>query len=119
MKVSAIDENHDWTFGGNLSDYLDESAAIKQCVLTAILAVKTNWFLGLDDGVDWFGYFGRTSNLGLLENDLKSNILAVTGVYKIDNIDLNLDREKRHATIQIEYTDIFNQRIAVSTNVDN
>ena len=119
MKVSSIDENHDWNFGGNLSDYLDRSAAIKQCVLTAVLAVKTNWFLGLDDGVDWFGYFGRTSNLSFLENDLKSNILAVTGVYRIDNVSLNLNREDRHAVIGIEYTDIFNQRIAVNANVSD
>lgn len=119
MRVRALDSSHDWSFGGNTSDYLENSEAIKQCVLTAVLSVRNDWFLALEHGIDWVNYLGRSSNQGMLEDDLKTAILKVDGVYEINHISLSLEREKRHATIDIEYTDIFSNKIAVSTNVQN
>lgn len=117
MKVRAIDESHDWKFGNNQSDYKDGSDAIKQNILTSVLSVRGDWFLALNDGVDWVNYLGRSSNLQLLESDLKSAILGVDGVLSIDNISIDLAREKRKATINIEYTDIYNTNNSVNANV--
>lgn len=119
MIVRKLNQNHDWTFGKSNSEYLIESNAIKQCVLTAVLAVRNDWFLSMGDGVDWVNYLSRSTNMALFENDLKSNILAVDGVYSILSIVPVLDRNKRKATISIEYMDIFNNRITVNTNVDS
>ncbi len=98
MKVRAIDEGHDWKFGFNQSDYKEFSEAVKQNVLTAILTVRGDWFLALEVGIDWVNYLGRSSNLQLLEADLKSSVLNVDGVLRIDNISIELEREKRKAT---------------------
>ncbi|MED6004879.1 MULTISPECIES: hypothetical protein [Enterobacteriaceae] len=119
MIVRALDSSHDWTFGNNSTDYLQKSAAIKQCVITAVLSVRNDWFLALEHGVNWMDYLGRSTNMDMLEDDLKSAILAVDGVYLITNMSIDLDRQKRHATISIQYTDIFNNKMAVSVNVDN
>ena len=119
MKVRAIDQSHDWTFGNNQSDYLDASAAIKQRVLTSVLSVRNDWFLNLAHGIDWINYMGRAANLALLEEDLKSAILKVDGVYRINNIVIDLQREKRKATISIEYTDIYNRKLVVNADVRN
>lgn len=117
MRTRVLDNSHDWTFGQNQSDYLSYSDAIKQSVLCAVLSVRNDWFLNLKHGIDWVNYLGRSVNLGLLENDLKGSIIAVEGVYQIANIDINLDREKRKATISIEYTDIYNRKLTVTANV--
>ena len=117
MRVRAIDTSHDWTFGNNMTDYKGNSEAIKQCVLTAVLSVRGDWFLALEVGIDWVNYLGRSSNLQLFEADLKSSVLNVDGVLRIDNISIELEREKRKATVNIEYTDIYNNRDAVSANV--
>lgn len=119
MKVRAIDESHDWKFGHNESDYKEFSEAVKQNVLTAILEVRGDWFLALESGIDWINYLGRSRNLALLEADLKTAVLTVDGVFRIDNISINLNREKRKATIDIEYTDIYNVRNSVNANVNN
>lgn len=117
MKVRAIDEGHDWKFGFNQSDHKEFSEAVKQNVLTAILTVRGDWFLALEVGIDWVNYLGRSSNLQLLEADLKSSVLNVDGVLRIDNISIELEREKRKATVNIEYTDIYNNQDAVNANV--
>lgn len=119
MRVRKLDSSHDWTFGNNMSDYLESSEAIKQCVLTAILEVRNDWFLALENGVDWINYLGRSANLALLESDIKSAVLKVDGVYLITNMSIDLQREKRHATITIEYTDIYSNKLVVQANVNN
>lgn len=117
MRTRTLDTSHDWTFGKNQSDYLQGSDAIKQSVLTAILSVRNDWFLNLNHGIDWVNYINKSSNLALLESDLKGSIIAVEGVYQITNIEINLQREQRKATISVEYTDIYNKQLAVQTNV--
>lgn len=119
MKVRAIDESHDWKFGNNQSDYKEFSEAIKQNVLTSVLEVRGDWFLALESGVDWINYLGRSSNLQLLESDLKSAVLNVDGVLMLDDISISLDRGNRKATINIEYTDVYNVRNSVNANVNN
>lgn len=119
MKVRGIDESHDWKFGFNESDYREFSEAVKQNVLTAILEVRGDWFLALESGVDWVNYLGRSRNLALLEADLKSAVLGIDGVFRIDNMSIDLNRERREATINIEYTDIYNSRNSVNANVNN
>lgn len=117
MRTRILDESHDWTFGKSQSDHVSGSDAIKQGVLCAVLSVRNDWFLNLGYGIDWVNYLGRTANLASLETDLKRAILNVDGVYQITNIDINLAREKRHATITIEYTDIYNRKLSVRANV--
>ena len=119
MKVRKIDESHDWTFGHNQSDFVENSLAIKQSVLTAVLSVRGDWFLNLDHGVDWVNYLGRASNLNALENDLKRNVLAVNGVTRINDLNLDLQRESRKATIDLTYSDMYGNQESVSANVRN
>lgn len=119
MRNRILDESHDWTFGKSQSDYVVASDAIKQGVLCAILSVRNDWFLNLGYGVDWVSYLGRTVNLASLETDLKRAILNVDGVYQVVNVDIGLERDKRHATITVEYTDIYNRKLSVRANVRN
>ena len=70
-------------------------------------AFDANWVAPLGPNVNGF------------EADLKSSVLNVDGVLRIDNISIELDREKRKGTINIEYTDVYNNQNTVNANVKN
>lgn len=107
MKTRRLDNNHDWTFGSSLSDYLKDAEATKQCVKTRILSFKNNWSLDLDHGVDWFAYFEKNPNRRAMERDLRSNIYSVVGVRQINQLSLLLDTETRKMTAVVRYTDTY------------
>ena len=117
MIVRGLDNNHDWTFGHGLGNYLDSSDAIAQCVKTKLLALKRDWFLNREDGIAWFDYLTKNPNTKQLEIDVRTEIFKVEGVLNIDEFDILLDPETRQFLIQITYTDKFNNSNEASINV--
>ena len=117
MKVRRLDVGHDWTFGRGLANYALNSEAIAQCVKTALLSLRTDWFLDQTHGVDWFSYLRKTPNLIAMESELKSKVLAVEGVVRLVDFDISLDANTRECTVSVGYTDIFNQTNEVTANV--
>ena len=119
MIVRGLDNSHDWTFGRGLTNYLNRSDAIAQCVKTKLLALKRDWFLNRDDGIAWFDYLTKKPNTKELEIDVRTEIFKVGGVINIDQFDLLLNPETRQFLIQITYTDKFNNSNEASINVTN
>ncbi|MFQ1006032.1 hypothetical protein [Gilliamella sp. CG22] len=117
MKVRELDNNHDWTFGQGLANYLHQSDAIAQCVKTKLLSLKKDWFLDRNDGIAWFDYLAKNPNTKQLEIDIKKQIFNIEGVISIDEFDILLDSEMREFLIQITYTDKFNNSNEASFNV--
>ncbi|MDF7667457.1 hypothetical protein PT273_06320 [Orbaceae bacterium ESL0727] len=117
MKVRELDNNHDWTFGHGLANYLTDSAAIAQCVKTKLLALKRDWFLNRDEGIAWFDYLTKNPNTKQLETDVKTEIFNVDGVVSIDKFDILLDTDTREFLIQITYTDKYNKSNEAAFNV--
>lgn len=117
MIVRGLDNSHDWTFGRGLTNYLNGSDAIAQCVKTKLLALKRDWFLNRDAGIAWFDYLTKNPNTKQLEIDVRTEIFKVDGVINIDQFDLLLNPETRQFLIQITYTDKFNNSNEASINV--
>lgn len=117
MIVRQLDNNHDWTFGHGLGNYLDNSDAIVQCVKTKLLALKGDWFLNREDGIDWFDYLTKNPNTKQLEIDVKTEIFKVEGVININSFDILLNPNTRQFLIKITYTDKFNKVSEASFNV--
>ncbi len=114
MKVRRLDDEHDWTFGSGLSDYLSKSDAIKQSVECVLMSFETNWFLNIKHGIAWFKYLRKNPNIKDLEFEIKNAVLSVTGVTKISHYDLSLDRETRRAKITLGYIDVYKQERVVN-----
>lgn len=117
MKVRAVDKNHDWVFGGGLGSYKRESEAISQCVKTALLSVKNNWFLDVTHGIAWFEYWTKNPNVLRMEREVKQAILNVDGVLSITDFDIVIDSETRKCVISVSYRDKFNEENTVTENV--
>lgn len=116
MRVRKVDKDHDWVFGRGLSDYAVGSEAIYQSVKMILLSVKNDWFLDLEHGIDWFDYWRKNPNMLKMEMDIKSHILSVEGVVKIDKYEVSLDENTRKCIVEIDYTDIHGEQRNVTNN---
>lgn len=119
MKVRALDNNHDWTFGSGGANYKSTSEAIKQCVLTTLMSYRNNFFLNLDHGVNWFAYLKKSPDVEAMRQDIKARVFEVEGVYSINSLDIQYDTVTRKAYITLNYTDIYNVTSTVTSNASN
>lgn len=119
MRVRRLDKNGDWTFGSGRSNYATGSEAIYQCVLTALLSFRGDWFLDLEHGIPWFNYLRKNPDLMAMESSVKNTVLGVAGVERITDFDINLNPETRVATVSVGYVDTFGLENRVVSDVNN
>lgn len=118
MSVSALDKNGDWTFGRGRSNYLRSSAEIAQNVITRIKSFKDDWFLSIDENIDWFTILGNRNNKETIRNEVSRVVLATEGVKTLDRLEL-IDAGSRNLTIFLEYTDIFDEKFSKELGLTN
>ncbi|MEE0059280.1 MAG: hypothetical protein UE295_00475 [Acutalibacteraceae bacterium] len=108
MRVRAIDENNDWTFGRGLQDYKIDDRAVAQNVKTRLQSFYNDCFFDLEAGIDWFNLLSRgTESLLLLA--IKQNIINTDGVVGLNNVDVLFDRYERHITIKYDIQTVYSR----------
>jgi len=117
MKIRALDENKDWTFGKGLQNYKIQSDAINQDIETAIKEWKGDCFFANNNGVDWKNRLEKGQKKRL-ESELKSLIAQREGVVKVIQVSSNLS-EDRVLTITYELTTIYSETLKNSIEVIN
>lgn len=113
MSVSRITDDGDWTWG----QYVRGSKEVSQNVVTRIKSFKNDWFLDTDFGIDWFNILGNKSNEETIKNELNRVTANTDGVRVIKNIELDLNRQSRVASVIINYVDVFDQDITLSVEI--
>lgn len=74
--------------------------AIVQGVRCRLRLWLGEWFLKLEDGVDWQDIFGsKPMNQSLLESEVQKQILATPGVDGVVQLSVTLDNAARSATV--------------------
>lgn len=116
MRVSRLDTNGDWTFGKGRANYVADSEAIRQNVVTRLRSFKNDWFYDIDANIDWFNILGNRSNRKIIENEVRRVTLETEGVLTIDSYEL-VSVTKREATIILKFTTIFDDKIKVETGI--
>lgn len=117
MRVRKLDAKHDWMFGRGQSDYHTASDAVAQRVKTTLLSITNDWFLDESHGIPWFEFWVKNPPLMRMEIDIKSAILNIEGVERIDSFDLQIT-EKRACIIELSYTDAYGNQLRIIVNVD-
>lgn len=109
-KVSALNSSDDWQFGRGKASYVMRSDAIRQDVKTRLKSFKNDWFADINQGEDWFIYFGTRGNQELILRIIERVVLQTTGVRQINILRIE-SLENRSATIKLSYTDVFDSTI--------
>ncbi len=93
MSFRNLDENHDWTFGKGLQNYVKNDKEILLNLKTRLLSFLGDCFFATDEGIDWFSHLGGKDRNIILQ-DVKRVIVQTDGVRKINSVDFyeNSDR---------------------------
>jgi hypothetical protein len=111
MRVSRL-INDDWTFGKGLANYVANSEAIRQNVVTRLRSFANDWFLDVTAEIDWFNILGNRNNQEIIESEVRRVVLATDGVLTIDKFAI-VGITDRDATIQLSITTIFDDEISI------
>jgi hypothetical protein len=109
MATRAITSGGDWTFGKGKADYVSSSKEIRQNVVTRLRSFKNDWFLDVEDGIDWVTLLGSRNNENRILREVERVTLQTQGVVSIDALSIISRDSNRGVTIELKFTDVFNQ----------
>jgi hypothetical protein len=107
MKVRALDNNLDWTFGKGKANYISSQKAIRQNVLTRIKSFTNDWFSDINNGIPWIELLGQKQTRKRILRAIESTVLQTEGVLSIQKLEALENKDKRVLNITIRYTDVF------------
>ena len=93
MRVRAIDDNNDWTFGRGRNDYQTDESALSQNLRTRLQSFLGDCFFEQTAGIDWFNLAGfkRETELALA---ISAVILNTEGITEIVDFDFGFERNR-------------------------
>lgn len=105
----------DWSFGRGRADYVKDSEAIQQNIVTRLKSFKNDWFLDIDAHIDWFDLLGRKGTQEEIKREVERVTLATEGVLRINK--LQLTKQLRSVTIVLDVTTIFDDRLPINVGL--
>ncbi len=94
MRIRALDGNFDWTFGKGLNNYVEQDSAIGQNIRCRLLSWEGDCFWALHEGLNW-RYFLEKGKEEELKLAIKSEILKSWGVYKLTELSVSTDEQRK------------------------
>ncbi len=108
MRIRALNDSGDWTFGKGINNYIDQDLAIAQNVRSRLLSWEGDCFWALQDGIDWRNLMDKGTQ-DELEFAIKTNILQAEGVTELLNLSLSLGTDRK-LTIVYEIETIYGSK---------
>jgi hypothetical protein len=120
MRVRAIDNTGDWTFGAGLSNYRSANAAVAQCIQTRLLSFLGDCFFDLDAGIDWLNFLGGSKsqlavNLAVSARILNTNSQGINVVVGLLQLSINLNSTTRTLSIAYQVQSIYSVTALTNT----
>lgn len=101
MRVRALDEVNDWTFGKGANDYKVNRRAVAQNIQTRLSSFLGDCFFDQTAGIDWFNLLGSKQRLAL-ELAISSVILNTADVTGMVELESELNPTTRN--LRVRYT---------------
>lgn len=110
--IRALDENGDFAFGQNKSNYIKDEYALKQNIQTRLLEWKNDCFFDKDAGIDYDYFLTSKQTKTEFENAIRLVILQTEDVRSIERFLVQVESRsmKIFATISSIYG-TFNENI--------
>lgn len=106
MRVRAVDEVSDWTFGKGKNNYKVDKQALIQNISTRLYSFLGDCFFDLSAGIDWFTLMGGKDQLSI-ELNVATTILNTEGITGLKKILVAVDPKTRGVTLQYEADSIY------------
>lgn len=113
LKIRALDNNYDWTFGKGKQNYISENKAISQLIRTNLLLFLGECFYAVDEGIDWITYLSNKNILNNILSNIRKTILSIEEVTEITNFQHSIENEKLYISCVLNtiYTNNYNYSI--------
>jgi len=109
MRVSGLDSDGDWIFGSGKASYKTQSEAVLQSIKTRLKSFTDDWFLNIEDGIDWINLLGSKDNEDSINREIEKTILQTDGVVAIINFSTTLT--DRNLSVSVIYIDVYSSII--------
>ena len=117
MKVSGLDNDNDWRFGKSLAQYKRDSLAVYQNIQTRIKFFTDDWFLDVEEGIDWFALLGNKNTQTQILREIERVVLTTENVRSITKLEIK-DLKDREAVIELAittlYDDVISDQVSIS-----
>ena len=91
MKIRNVDQNHDWTFGQSLTNYVNANIAIALDNKMKIYEFTNDCFFALENGINWFVRLGMKDQKYELDRDIIRIAQSVEGTLNITDFQSTLN----------------------------
>lgn len=123
MTVSALDVNGDWIFGRGRAGYKKGADEVRQNVATRIKCFRNDWFLDINDGIDWYALLGQKNTRDQIVREVEKVVLQTVGVLSIETLEVvpdvtEPDRKKRKLTLLIRFKTIYDDTISEELRIE-
>ena len=110
MIYRKLDPNGDYTFGGNLSNFYQNSPeAVAQSVITRLRLWEGEWFLDIVEGTPYIGGLLGKYTLADADNLIKERILNTEGVVEILEYSSSFNPDLRKFSVSVTISTIYGE----------
>lgn len=106
MIYRRLDDNHDYTMGGNKQNFLSDRAAVAQAVVTKLNLLYAEWWEDTENGLPLFKQILSTrmteSGLQVVENLIRDRIQSTLHVTSATNFTSTFDKAARTYTFSCD-----------------
>lgn len=121
MKYRKLDANYDYSFGGNMNDYVEGAEAIRDNIRTKLLLFYNEWWEDIGQGIPMFQSIVGQVNPELIRNSLsqlvEERIKEVEGVKQVINIEIDLDKKTRTVSMSCDVTTTSNETVNIEVTI--
>ncbi len=102
MKGFALDNNGDIIIEKNKIKMIDGVDLINQTVKTVIGTNKTEWFLNIDEGIDFNNLLSKKKDDEIIRNEILQGLQQVDSSFVLETF--NCDFNSKHRKLTISFT---------------
>lgn len=102
MKGFALDKNGDVIIENNKIKIVNGKELIRQNVQTVLGTNKNEWFLNIDEGIDFNNILGKKKDDEIIRNEILQGLQQVDSSFVLETFNCELDRKNRKLTIDFK-----------------
>lgn len=77
---------------------------LRQTVQSVLGTNKGEWFLDIDEGIDFSNLLGKEKNEEIIKNEIMKGLLQVDSSFFIDSFSFEIDKRTRKAVVKFTAT---------------